>query len=111
MVSNQLSYLAGLIDGDGSIFVSKRNEQSGYKHGRYRLFLGISNQNRNLLKHLANTWKRGIVYWQAKNYKAGRITWEGPKAKSLLAYLLPYLVGKKAQAMLAMKFPCVGKGN
>jgi hypothetical protein len=104
-------YLAGLVDGDGSIFISRRNDRSGYHHGKYRLFLSVSNQNKDLLDHLGGIWERARVYWQATNYRAGRISWEGPKAQEVIKLLESYLVGKKKQAQLALSFPCTGKGN
>lgn len=105
-------YLAGLVDGDGSIFISKRyKENSAKNHGRYRLFLSVTNNNKVLLNYLYRTWKQGIVYWDSKNYKAGHITWEGPKAQTVIRKILPFLVGKRNQAKLALKYVFVGRGQ
>jgi hypothetical protein len=103
-------YLAGLVDGDGSIFVSERRERAAHAHGRYRLFLGVSNSNGSLLKTLERKYKKSVVYWDSDNYRAGRITWEGPKAQALIKKIAPYLLGKWKQADLALSFPLVGKG-
>lgn len=103
-------YLAGLVDGDGSIFISKRGVTSCGGHGYYRLTLSVANCNLTLLEYLKKTFGKSCIIWQSQNYHAGHITWEGPKAKETIRKILPYLVGKKEQANLALKFPTLGKG-
>ena len=104
-------YLAGLVDGDGSIFISKRNSHAGKKHGTYRLILSVSNCNQDLLNTLEDTYDRDRVAFKSKNYEAARISWEGPKAKAIIKKIIAHLLGKKEQAKLALTFPCVGQGG
>src|SRR6267142_6992826 len=104
------AYLAGLVDGDGSIFVSKRKDDKAITRGQYRLFLSISGQNEDLLLELERRYGRSRHSWYTKRGVAANISWEGPKALRIIEEIRPYLIGKKKQAILAGQFPCMGRG-
>src|SRR6266550_8507331 len=97
------AYLAGLIDGDGSIFCSKR-----MNCGTYRIFVSISNNNVDLLRNLFNTFGGAKGDWETKNYTAHHLGWEAQQAKRIVRGILPYIDGKWEQAVLALSFPTTG---
>jgi hypothetical protein len=115
MTSNKQhwSYLAGLIDGEGHITISKgyRSKTNGKTHyWNYLLQIGIDNTNVKLMKWLLQYF--GGVYYGRDRSEGGQ-RWKSayewrPKGmankKLLLLGVLPYLVLKSEQAKIALSY-------
>lgn len=114
--SKSIGYLAGMIDGEGYISVSKGVTSQVTKRGytsaspRYALNVAVTGTNLKLMQWLVGHF--GGDYNQDKPNKdnpewKNRITWKifGAHNKLLLLKLiLPYLVMKRRQAELAIEF-------
>jgi hypothetical protein len=101
----KLAYFAGLIDGEGSIFICKAILDSGMPS--HNLEVTITNTNRKIIDWLLdnlggterNSGKRGTAdksqwAWVVRHHKA----------RPYLEAMLPYLVAKRDQAIIALEF-------
>lgn len=123
------SYLAGIVDGEGCISCSKawivqRNEvnlqrpvDEQRRYWQYQLYIQVTNTNLVLMKWLVETF--GGEYHQTykedveKNHKA-RYEWQpksGNHRKNILLGILPYLLLKREQAVLALQYIGLGYGK
>ena len=96
----KLSYLGGIIDGEGHILIAKNR-------GKYRTRLRVVNTDRKLLDWLLESFK-GNVY-RAKTYKENhkdKYEWylNGYKAYKLLKLVDSFLLLKREQAKIAEEF-------
>lgn len=99
----EAAYAAGIVDGEGCIavyFNKKRNVYYGY--------LQISNTDKNLIDWLRTTFpgNRKLYICNSKpNHKQAWIAgWGGSGAEDFLTQIYPYLIVKKEQANLFLKF-------
>jgi hypothetical protein len=113
----KLAYLAGIIDGEGSICAYKVYPAgyNRYANASYRCVLNISNTRKVLMDWLDENFsnfnsgqkqhKRSIY---KKNSTHDRMIYEwvvqGHRLADVCGQLLPYLVLKKRQAELAIEF-------
>lgn len=108
------SYLGGLIDGEGNICIWRTEarahdyKDSGKTYSSFNLRLHIANTNLKLMKWLVSHF--GGIYHtkkEATDKHATAYEWrpkgEGNTKRTLLA-VLPYLVIKREQAILALKY-------
>jgi hypothetical protein len=108
------SYLGGLIDGEGNICIWRTEarshdfEVSGKTYGSFNLRLHIANTSVTLMKWLISNF--GGVYHckrEATDKHKAAYEWrpkgENNTKRTLLA-VLPYLVIKREQAILALKY-------
>ena len=95
-----LAYLAGLIDGEGSIQVCARRKDGS----RFRLILCVAMQNQAPLQFLSDTFNFGTKPRRHRTQGAYRIEWQGPKAAVIIEAILPYLKVKQEQARLGLLF-------
>jgi len=89
-------YLAAMIDGEGSISLSKKET----------LTLSVSNTSLNLIEFLKKKFKNYKVKYEKKRpgfKQRYTIKWKNNKAKKLLILVYPYLIIKKKRAELALK--------
>jgi hypothetical protein len=114
--NEQLSYLAGIIDGEGSICVDlQRANGKQRKHDYYCLRLSIVNTNKELMEWLVNTFE-GNFYAQTK-YEGKKQCYTyrlfGDKLLNVVISCLPYFIIKKPQAELVQEFrkTVLGKTN
>lgn len=107
MDSNQLSYIAGIIDGEGSIGIVRTNvkKEYGIRHG-YSPSLCVVNTNLRLLEHLLTMTGFGKIIPRKKRSKKHKqcYIWylNTRELKQLLALVKDFLVIKKNQAELAL---------
>lgn len=98
---SQISYLAGIIDGEGTFYI-------GYSCKKWGSRMYVVNTDKRLIDWLKNTFG-GLVYtrnslknpaWKTK------YEWILEKAKipPICEVILPYLICKKEQAELMIKF-------
>ncbi len=104
LTSQELAYFAGLMDGEGCIYMY-RNQT---KIGNYYIIWGINitNTNSTLIQWLCDNLG-GTMECNGKT-KAGNLVWVWrtwtKAAYKLLKLALPYLVIKSCQAKLAIEF-------
>ncbi len=106
---SQLNYLAGFFDGEGSIYITRiNNKRSG--NIWYRLGLGCSNSDKRPIDLLHKVFSPirttySYVPGRKKGYKPAH-SWlaTGNVAKEFLEIIEPYLMVKKEQARLGIKF-------
>lgn len=103
----QLGYIAGVIDGEGSISIIKASTKYNFS---YQLRLIVTNTDYRMLKWLKDTIGYGNVAERKRSkYKPN---WSNVyvyaitanKAKDLLKAVYPYLVIKREQADIAIEF-------
>jgi hypothetical protein len=109
-------YLAALIDGEGYIAISKGATPAPNGNGymtdapRYNLTIAVTNTNENLICFCCDTfggsWSRDKRPDDKPHWKQ-RCSWRtnGHKNKELILQgVLPYLVAKRRNALLALEF-------
>jgi len=102
-----LAYLAGLIDGEGTIGIERRSGGPTYKSLRYTLVVAIQMSDRLAIDHVGKLFQRSVMVKQPSDNMrrtAYRLTWQSRLATELLEPLIPYLILKRAQALLGIKF-------
>jgi len=98
----EAAYLAGFVDGEGSIGV--------YKHGRsFRLRMQVANTSYPVLEHLQKIWGGRISHNGTKErnprWKPSYILdWNTNQILSLLKEIQPYLVNKAEHCITALEF-------
>ncbi len=106
------SYLAGIIDGEGTIAINTHNNPTKDYPDRvqtYALEICVVNTDERLMKWLVRNFG-GQYYGRERKDKvnhrysyAWRVTGHANRKRTLLA-LLPYLVMKREQAILGLKY-------
>jgi hypothetical protein len=96
------SYLAGFFDGEGCVFLNKKEHQ---------LHLSIGQKRSEVLFNIQQKLNIGKVYLR-KDYNSVFLLW-GKDVYTLLKLILPYTIVKKDEIILAIefyeKFHCNGK--
>ena len=103
---NQLSetekaYLAGFIDGEGCIFIKRRNENSTW----LQLMVTISQKDVALLDELKDMiGEKSYLRRPTKARSAGNLCYASGQAYRILKAIYPYLRLKKMQAEVSIEF-------
>ncbi|MFC0268574.1 LAGLIDADG family homing endonuclease [Kushneria aurantia] len=104
----QISYLAGILDADGSISISKMKAGAQRTTApRYVLTINVVNTSRELMEWLVEAFSgRYKVRRKAQgNHRATYDWWfNNGKALPLLKTVEPYLLIKKERVLLAIEF-------
>ncbi len=108
LLETESAYLAGFLDGDGCISISK-TQRLGRNHLEYKLVVVLSQCNEEFLQFW-QTKIGGQIYCQSS--KEGNLGIKplyqlriyGKQAENLLRGVIDFLVIKKAQADVALKF-------
>jgi hypothetical protein len=116
MEVEKLAYIAGIVDGEGSIMIMRQASISfmeqralrGCFHPHYHPCIRVGMQRREPLDFIVNTTEIGKV-WVEKPYKKQRpmfrwMTRSKDDITKFLTLILPYLLVKNKQADLALKF-------
>jgi hypothetical protein len=109
MTNEQAAYLAGAIDGEGHIGISKTRTPSSewQRSPRFRFNVTIANTNKAWLEELQR-WCGGRIehiFKATERKRDGYVLRFGmTEVKALLARITPYLVMKRRQAELALKY-------
>lgn len=107
MSETDLAYMAGLIDGEGTIGIERRGGGPTYKSTRYTLVVAIQMSDRPAIDHVARLFQRNIFVKTASGSmrkNAYRVTWQSRLAMELLKPLVPYLILKRPQALVGIQF-------
>lgn len=99
----QCAYLAGLIDGEGSIIIKHKN------HRQYSILLTIYNSHEPVLQWVTSHFGCGFVCTQRNQRDRDQVpvyAWTSAsfRAYHVLRATLPYLIIKKAQAEIVIEF-------
>ena len=102
---NKYIYMAGIVDGEGSISIRRENPKGNYVY--YRVTLRVTNTNKELIDWLQKTFN-GTVH-KRKNWKScwkPCFEWKvyDSIAITIIKRILPYLIVKLQQASLAIHF-------
>lgn len=110
----ELAYLAGLIDGEGTITLERTGNRRLSGVTGLSPHVVIANTNEAIIQYAVQLFQRlGVnphIKTQLKGYGSRQKTcyWVGmtglTKSRKVLEPLLPYLVGKTAQARLVLDF-------
>lgn len=107
---NKWSYLAGILDGEGTICLHEIRNKQGYQH--YGLQIIVYGTSLRLMKWLVRYFG-GVYYIRSKTSLSKKIqyAWHPSGMKNrekMLLGVLPYLIIKKEQAKLALEFIRIG---
>jgi len=101
----QIGYLAGIIDGEGSIYVQKQIKKTGFH--AYNLRFQVMNTSKELIAWLQETFGGVIYERKSKNPKwKDRYEWwlYHKKFDEIAPHILPFLIIKKKQLEIAIEF-------
>lgn len=98
-----LAYMAGLIDGEGCILINHKG-----KRQRYTLIVTVSNTSRLMLDWITARWRGHMHVVKGSEAKNRRIAWRWSMSSDLALHfldeILPYMVVKRRQALLARRY-------
>ena len=100
-------YLAGIVDGEGSIGIHAGKPYGRMRASNHLLRLGVSNTSESLIRWMEARFG-GASHIQHGNIHTVRPCWNwvlhGQAAVDMLRRIRPYLIVKSAQAWLALEF-------
>lgn len=106
----QDAYMAGILDGEGCIrIVHDTVNNIDRSYDRYRLFIAVSNTNKNVLEWAADRYGGSVCihnkFSKVKNEKTC-FGWscQGKHAYNILQKLYPYLIIKRERCQVAFFF-------
>ena len=104
----ELAWLAGIVDGEGSIFIMKQSRKDRERTFNYILRLTVQSADRIMADSCLNITEEGACFTsiEKRERQSNTLKWEvsGRKAANILKEILPYLRVKKDQAQSAIKF-------
>jgi len=104
MEETDIAYLAGIVDGDGSISIAKCTRYKG--RCRYWLQLNVTNCSKELVEWIKDRYG-GTIQTKTPTTKGRAIyRWclANQNAEYLIEELVDYLIVKKDQAYVALEF-------
>jgi hypothetical protein len=114
VLNTDLAYLAGLIDGEGTIGIERREVGGHYKSPRYTMKVEIQMSDRPSIDHVARLFQRAVMVKKPSanmTKPAYRVSWQSLIALDLLESTLPYFVLKRPQAEVAIGFQRVASAR
>ena len=107
MKKTDLAYLAGLFDGEGCIHIRRNKRHDCPKGVQYQLMVTVRMSSEYLCRFYQMAFG-GRVYQCKKYASAHKTLWQwvvtSQQTSEFLRVILPYLIEKKAEAMLGLKF-------
>lgn len=105
----RLAYCAGIVDGEGCIFIGRHRSKVKGRADNYCLTLRVAMCHEATIKRLAQVVGIGTVYnGKGKAALVKRPLWiwhaSSANAAAALSTLLPYLLAKRPEADLALSF-------
>ena len=104
-MENILNYFAGVVDGEGTIGISKCRK--GFKQNRqgycYRAFFHITNTYLPLLQYLQKHFGGRIAYLDERAMCYNH-TFSANEIRNIFPELIPYLLVKRRQAEIVLEF-------
>ena len=107
MLKGIKGYIAGIIDGEGCIYMRKTIEKN-QKNFHYTIALTVNNTNYDVIKFLKEKCKGGYIQIHKSVNPCHKTQWKweikNQMASNLLEMIYPFLIIKKKQANLVIKF-------
>jgi len=105
----ELAWAAGIVDGEGSIFVMKQGRKDRERDHNYIMRVSVQSTDPYMAKELCKLFPDGAVFTQEidkKPQNSNTLKWQisGRKAAFVLKQILPFMRVKHEQAMLAIDF-------
>jgi len=106
-MKNKIAYLAGIIDGEGTITIAKAKIRKGRKSHLYSLRMSVGNSEKRLIDWLQENFGGSVHILRRKRGKK-RPAWQwvlgSQDTYNLLKELRHYLVIKREQADIGIAF-------
>lgn len=114
MAEKDAAYMAGFLDGEGTIGICKARRKESRAGFRYQAYMSLANTNLAVLVRLRDVCGNGrlsLSYTAAHpNHKVGYVLRFVPgQLRHLLPQLLPYLQVKRQQAEVVLAFLALAK--
>jgi hypothetical protein len=113
MTELEKAWLAGIIDGEGSIFVMKQKRKDRIRDTNYILRISVQSTDPYMAHECRKIAGGPVIYEQHEKRPnmSNTLKWElsGKKAANVLQEILPYMRVKHAQAALAVDFQSTTK--
>jgi hypothetical protein len=100
----ELAYLAGIVDGEGTVTVARRSVRPANPKTYYQPLLTIHNTSTNLRNWLVTRGFSSCLYTSTSGTPCWKMNMGGLALDEALRLLVPCLVVKQAQALLVMEF-------
>ena len=113
----KLAYMAGLIDGEGSISIGKARMWGAQKHDTYKLVLQVYMSTEEPLNTIAEWFGGKVEILKIQHGRWGQTRpgrqWRanGRKAIDVMELVRPYLILKRPQADLAIDYFYYNEGT
>ena len=101
-MERELAYIAGLLDGEGALFIGKYPRKGNARLG-YQGYMAIINKHVPMLQHIKSIIGGKIVV-QGKLRKCYTLSLSANEIRQWLPRLQPYLIVKKEQAEVLLAF-------
>ena len=104
-----LAWAAGIIDGEGSIFIMKQQRKDRERGHNYILRISVQSTDPYMTKELGKLFPDGAIFSQDR-YKSENwsdtLKWQvnGRRAVNVLKQILPFMRVKQDQAKMAVDF-------
>ncbi len=101
----ELGYIAGIIDGEGTIHINRSKGRNGEVNYLYDLIVAVSNCDKRMIDYLFYKFK-GSVSKDKRPFRRTCFRWLicSKQAEIFLAIIYPYLICKKEEVDIAMEF-------
>lgn len=106
MSERDLSYIAGIIDGEGCISICSTNPSKETQTPSHWCLINVTNTDYRLISYLQSYFKAGSISTRkSKGNRKEAYSWvvNGSNAMRVAEELLPYLLLKKEQAELLIE--------
>jgi hypothetical protein len=108
MTEAESAWLAGVIDGEGSIFLSKVTHPAYRRGFFYRPQMMVSNSNRPFLVKVMEIIGEGTVHLAKRGRGGWKTRWEyqgtAGVMRKIIPQIIPYLIVKRAQAEKVLEY-------
>jgi hypothetical protein len=106
LINENIAYLAGIVDGEGSIGIELLSPTKNRKKNYYVCRLTVINTYKPLMERLVKTFKGQYDERKAIPNRKTCYRWHvfGNDMENALNILLPYLEEKKQQALLILEY-------
>jgi hypothetical protein len=99
------SYIAGLMDGEGTFYIEKFAYRKSAIGFQYRPIVSLSMCDEITVRFVASETGKSVRSWQIKSGRTVfRIDWRNEIACDFIRHILPFMLGKREQAELLLEF-------
>lgn len=114
MQETDKAWAAGIIDGEGSIFITKKTREDRERDTNYVLRVSVQSTDPYMTAELKRLWPEGAEFTVHRDHRKNNsdtMKWQlgGKRAAFFLETIRPYMRVKAHQADLAMEFQSTAK--